>query len=425
MLKYLYLVLICITYFSPARAEEMPYILGVGVHHADFLETPIYEPYKTVKSLKRYNFDSFRDTLGWSTFSKHAGSGLPDDLRDFRKILHQTKGEVSPLLVFTSGNPEYNGGYLPTTREQREKVVAFMQEATIATKEYTPILELWNEWNLATGTRKKIKGTAEDYVALVREAYPAIKSIVPDQLVLVGGMASDIDPIPERGEEWVWTKKAIELGMLDYGDALSLHFYNICRPKNERRPSEFIGRLDSLTRILEHKTGNSSYPIYITEVGWPKKVGGCGFTEDEQISFSSQFLFWIIKYPSVKGVWLYELKDSGESEDNIEHHFGFLNYNYSEKPITCVIKEVRNILSHASFSYENNYPHDNRMHFTLKKENGDFIDIIWLPIEETTIKYTVPEGKTARFLCEQNTHPSGQEVALRERPLIVTTLEEK
>ncbi len=401
-------------------AGEMPYILGVNVHHADFLQSPIYNPVQSVKALKEYQFDSFRDTLGWSTFNAEKSWVFPSALRNFKYTLDDTKDLEQPLLVFTSGDPSYNNGYLPTTPDQREKALDFIKRATEATKDYHPIYELWNEWNLATGTRKKVPGTPEDYVAFIKQAYPAVKAIASKSTVLVGGMATDVDPVPVLKREWVWTKKAIDLGMLDYGDAVSVHLYNICRAKDERRPSEAIGRLEKLIKIIADKTGNPAYPIYITETGWPEKMKGCGFTPEEQISFSAQFLFWLTKYPSVKGVWIYELKDSGKKPENIEHHFGFLHYDYSPKPMACVLNEVNKILSDSSFSSEKISQSDNRIDFVMKKKGGAPFDLIWLPEKTGTPSYIVPKGKVARFVCDSRQYQEGMSVDLSELPLVVT-----
>lgn len=405
---------------NAAFAEKMPYVLGAGVHHGDFLQSPIYDPTKTVDALREYRFESFRDTLGWSTFDREIHRKFPLALKSLKFVLDNTKDIGTPLLVFTSGDPTYNDGYLPTTILQRKQAMSFIKKSTIATKDYSPIYELWNEWNLCTGTRKKIHGTPEDYVAFVKLAYPVIKETAPESTVLVGGMATNVDPIPGLKREWVWAKKAIDLGMLKYGDAVSIHLYNICRNQSERRPYEAINRLEKLIKIIGKKTGNDKYPIYITETGWPEKIGGCGFTPEEQMSFSSQFLFWVTKYPSVKGVWIYELKDSGVGPDNIEHHFGFLDYNYRPKPMACVLRDVRNILSGASFHSERKVTNDNRIDFVMNKEDGTQFDLVWLPEKKGEPQYVVPEGKTARFVCSNYQFQEGMSVNLSELPLIVT-----
>jgi hypothetical protein len=411
----------CMTIMSSAASGEMrlPYILGAGVHHGTFLEKPIYEVPSTISALRDLGFTSIRDDFGWSSLANQPTNVFPPRMHRLKAVLDATAGRVQPILALTMGAPDYNGGRLPVTDEAQARYAAFAAQAVRVTASYKPVYEIWNEWNLGTGTRQHVAGSADDYVRLAKAAYRAMKAAAPDATILVGGMGTDLDAVPLRKREWTWTSRAIELGLLDNGDGLSVHFYNVCRPRDERRPSEAVARLGKLVQILEAARPGQGYPIFITEAGWPGKVAtGCGFSEEEQISFSAQFLLWVTKFPTLKGVWIYELKDSGVEPDNLEHHFGLLDFRYTRKPYLCGVLEARSVLDGATFVRETAGP-GGSVQILFAKPAGA-AEAVWAPDPGPDQTYVVPAGQQAKFICDDAIHPAGSTVSLRERPLIVT-----
>lgn len=405
---------------SHALGEEShPYTFGVQVHHGTWVERPIYEVGPTLEALQQLGFSSFRDDVGWAYFEDGRPLALTRRLGALARVLNGTKGASRPLLILTNGTPDFNNGALPTTESARAGFADFAERAMGEIAPYDPIVEIWNEWNLGTGTRSKRPGNPEDYVQLVKATYPRLKAAFPGSTFLVGALATDLDPIPFLKREWVWLGRAIELGLLDNGDGLSVHLYNVCRPRHERRPSEQIRRMEALVELLDAAKPGANYPFYVTEVGWPEMMKGCGFTEDEQISFSGQFLLWATKFPSLKGVWLYELKDSGVDPDNLEHHFGLLDFHYRPKPYFCGVSEARTILDGARFVDERVGP-GAQVALSFDR-SGDAVSAIWLAIAGDPVPFTVPDGAKARFLCETATFKEGEQVLLRERPLIVSS----
>lgn len=418
--QYIFLVTVLLIASSAnAKDAEMPYILGANVHFGQFIDNPTHDPQKTNEALRRYGFTSFRDGLAWSELSKSSDLSFPLRLKRQKEHLEITYRDIRPLLVYVPGDPTYNNGYLPTTELAIDNFASYAKKAAIITSKYSPIFEIWNEWNLGTGTRRRLPGTAADYIFLIKKTYPELKRLKPTATILVGGMATDVDPDPVQKREWVWTKQAIDMGLLKYGDGLSVHFYNICRPKNERTPAEIITRLEKLDILLRQSNDGKAYPIYITETGWPEKIMGCGFTDEEQIDFSAQFLFWVTKFESVKGVWIYQLKDNGLSEQNIEHHFGLLNYAYTEKPVMRSIQDVRKTLLGSVFSNESISP-SGRVTISLKNQNGLTFDILWLMPQAGLEQYVIPVKATARRICDDKIYKEGETVILGSRPLIVT-----
>jgi hypothetical protein len=405
---------------GPALGSDVyPFEIGISVHHGTFIEQPVYNLNDTIKALGEFGFESFRDDFGWSFLEDAGDSGFPEKLQALYALLEAMKGRAKPLLALTLGSPIFNGGTQPTTDDAQDRYARSAATAVKLGRPYGAAFEIWNEWNLGTGTRKRIPGTPESYVSLVKKAYPAMKQENPDALVMAGAMATDLDPVPFLNRDWVWTRRALELGLLDNTDALSVHLYNTCRrDPAERRPSELIERLRKLIALVDEFKPGQAFPIEITEVGWPNPARGCGYSEDQQISYISQFLISLTQFPSVKGVWLYELKDLGNDHDtNLEHNFGLLTSDYKPKPYLCGYVETTALLKFARFKTVTTNG-DGSVAFELTK--GDqAVRVVWQPDPQTKTTYVVPAGSAARFVCDPSTYAAGSSVDLRERPLIV------
>ncbi|HID53974.1 MAG TPA: hypothetical protein EYP41_18295, partial [Anaerolineae bacterium] len=74
--------------------------------------------------------------------------------------------------------------------------------------------------------------TAEDYVALLKVVYPAVKEANPDVVVLAGALAPTLEP---AGSPWglndlAYLAQMYEAGAADYFDGLAVHSYGLTFP---------------------------------------------------------------------------------------------------------------------------------------------------------------------------------------------------
>ncbi len=109
--------------------------------------------------------------------------------------------------------------------------------------------EVWNEPNGGF-----FKGTVEDYVALLRSAYCAVKRANPDATVI--GVSGTGGYLP-------WMERVFHLGGLKFMDAVSVHTYTSPSSPEE---ANLPGRL-AATRALIAKYGGRQ-PLWNTEVGY-------------------------------------------------------------------------------------------------------------------------------------------------------------
>lgn len=118
--------------------------------------------------------------------------------------------------------------------------------------------EVWNEEN----ARCFWQGSAGQYVALLRDAYAAVKQSSPRSLVVFGGTAHN-DP--------TWLRSCYAAGAKGSFDVLTTHPYP--RRAFDTDVARVLGSTRSLRRVME-RYGDAAKPIWFTEFGWSASVVG-------------------------------------------------------------------------------------------------------------------------------------------------------
>lgn len=167
--------------------------------------------------------------------------------------------------------------------------------------------QIWNEPDI----KKFWKGSPEEYMLLLKEAYRVIKSIDPSMKVVSAGL----DGNAEKGK--VYLESLLKLGMTDYCDIIAFHPYG-------KTPERSLQRVIKFREILDKYSEGK--PLWLTEVGWQSGgwPGGPAIVENEQVkakylkeSFSllkphADAIFW---YRAIEGPRMYgliELDKSGK-----------------------------------------------------------------------------------------------------------------
>lgn len=115
------------------------------------------------------------------------------------------------------------------------------------------------------------QATAEDYVALLRTVYPAVKAVAPEVLVLGGALAPTLEP---EGSPWAINDLAYldamyAAGAAPYFDGLAVHVYGLTFPPEAAPGPELLNfRRVELMRDVMVQHGDEATKMYITETGW-------------------------------------------------------------------------------------------------------------------------------------------------------------
>ncbi|MDA9527632.1 hypothetical protein [Bradyrhizobium sp. CCBAU 25338] len=310
-----------------AQPLDARFLLGVGTHQG--LGGPVsargYVPAENIAQIKQLGLNSFRDDFPWSDFET-AGRRMGFTPRLGRLEAQVRSGVARPLLILAFGHHLVPNSSPPTTDEARQRFADYAAAAAQSVVAQHPLFELWNEWNLAA--KKDAAFSPENYLALAEIARPAVKRVAPNAPFLVGALGDD--------PGWTWTEKMLRTGILQYADGASIHLYNFCMGPSKRTSAEIIDRLTAFHRLVGQASGNADFPIYVTETGWTTATNKCGVSEQAQADNTAQLILWASTAARwLKGMWLYELKDSGRNPSELEDNFGLYRFDNTPKPVAC------------------------------------------------------------------------------------------
>lgn len=383
-------------------------ILGVNVHRS----RSAFDPALATKLQTSLGLPSSRDEVGQSLLKSSAL--LQRSIRLSTPLQRSGgSGDTPDVVTFTGGGSQQFAHGLPLTSADRTSFVGFLGAVGSQVASGGQLLELWNEWNLPTPLRAA--GSVDSYGQLVRSAVPMIRKQAPNSKILIGAIGNDFQQTPLGPRFGGWTDAFLKTGLWKMGDGLSVHLYGNCMNGVDRQPIAFIARLADIQRKIRQANGGKSFPIYVTEVGWPERVGRCGFSGDERRDYSAQFLMLAQALDFVDGVWIYELTDSPGSPNDLEAHFGLANADYDLKSDSCGAREVAAILKAGHIRRASI---DKGVVTILFDEHEPFQSAVWTA-DGSSKEMSLPEGSTWRPLCSADGWSSTSTIDLSSRPIFV------
>jgi hypothetical protein len=397
-----------------ARPLEDRFLLGVGTHQG--LGGPVsgrgYVPAINIEQIKQLGLIAFRDDFPWSDFE------LPGRKLGFTPVLGRLEAQIKsgvakPDLILAFGHHLVPNSNPPTTDDARQRFADYATAAAKSVAAQRPIFELWNEWNIAA--RQNPAFNAENYLALAKVAQPAVKRVLPNAPFIVGAIGDD--------PGWQWTESILQLGVLKFADGISVHLYNFCMAPAKRSAAEVIDRLDAFRRLVAQASGNPNFPIYVTETGWPTATNKCGVSEQTEADNMAQLTLWASTASSwLKGIWFYELKDSGKNPAGLEDNFGLYRFDNTPKPAACAVRDAWAFIRSSVGAERTKLSNDVVLIKSVSAAGGKAA--IWSedPARhyEVRLKSDSPNA-TFEHPCDGSTKPaSGAWMAVSSTPLLVT-----
>lgn len=306
--------------FQTAPAAGGEFVAGVGTHLGQGKGT-VARNFSLVDEL---GANSIRDDVYWRDVEVVKGdfrfADAKPNIERLAKELHKTGNDT--LLMLGYGNPLYHSGEFPLTDKARAAYARYCQAAALHYSDSVQYFEIWNEWNQ--------RGSATDYAALLAASYSAIKHVNPSATVVGGAV---------EGATLSWTRQLLAAGGGKSMDAFSVHPYMFWK-SGDGTPERLFAWMLNLKAMLDEFPETKNMPVFVTEIGWPVNTTQYGVPENVAASYLARTYVLMRSLPFVKGVWWYELRNSGTDPKNREHNFGLVTQTDQPKPAFVAMRDV-------------------------------------------------------------------------------------
>lgn len=322
-----------------AGLQAAPFYFGMGTHIGQ-------NKLNTAEAMSLYSlggFNSLRDEAYWHRIEREKDQLVyPSSLTDLETTIGRIrKSGGAPMIALDYNNAFYDLGDIPTTDTGLAGFTRYARFVASHFKGNVPLYEVWNEWNIGLGSNQKprtIRPVA-DYIRLLRPTMDAVRSVDPSAKLIAGAVAGPDDK---------WIDEFISRGGLKGVDGFSVHPYVYQRPSGQNRPEDASDWLAKLSAKLTAANQGRPMDIYVTEIGWPNHQGKAGWTEDQTADFLLRFHMLVRAQPTIRGVWWYELRNSGKDPMEKEHNFGLVTKDLGVKPAFKALKVAVSLLSEGS-----------------------------------------------------------------------------
>ena len=247
----------------------------------------------------------------------------------YDQAIDTARASGAKVLVFVNGAPRWaSGSRVPMTRPQSPSDYAdFLRFVATRYKGKVSAWEVWNEENTqrfwSTGP------SAASYVPLLKAAYPAVKAVDPDALVVFGGVSQNDYPFIEA---------AYAAGAKGYFDVMAVHPYPGANPpestwySNGRvAPNAFTGYREVRSSMLAQ---GDDKPIWLTEFGWSTTTTETwGVTQAQQADYLTRAYRVLESDPYVAAAYWYNLRNNfwDNDADTWETQLGLMRTDFTHK----------------------------------------------------------------------------------------------
>jgi hypothetical protein len=319
--------------------------VNVAATSGDFFQSS-----KVIAALRATRPGWVRVFLGWNGLEPARGHYIASEIEEYAHFF-ATLPAGTKIDVDIWGSPAWaNGGSSDVTTPPVADAdyAGFVNYLVNAFHGRVSAWEIWNEEDNSGWW----SGTSAQYVALLKAAYPAVKSADPKATVVLGGLT---------GNDGSYLEQLYADGAEGSFDAVGIHTDTACNITSPyvfeyNRGTHTINQYFFLGFISVHAemvaAGDAAKPIYMTELGWSATGAECetghwagqklaGVSEQTQATYLRQAYHCLAqpKYSYVKVAMWFELFNGGTSTAWLDN-FGLLNHDYVPKPAFSAFKQV-------------------------------------------------------------------------------------
>ena len=291
-----------------------------------------------------------RISLNWHDLEPTRGTYSDYYLTDLDRVVQLTRDAGSKIILDLTASPQWASG--SSNKEapplDPQDVVPFLKFITDRYKGQVDAYEIWNEENMTRFWPSGPNPTA--YTALLKAAYPAIKSVDPSALVIFGGV---------NRNDYHFLQGAYAAGAKGYFDVMGTHPYTCNTPSHfywvngdteqwiaegDQTPPAGSDPKISMNPFLGYRevhnsmvaAGDGNKPIWFTEFGWSTSdpSTGCVYDEATQAQYLTQALQIASQDSYVQVALWYRLREDywHDPSTNWDSGYGLMHKDFTPKP---------------------------------------------------------------------------------------------
>ncbi len=328
---------------TTTTAPTQPSAQTWGMNAISLTDTPAQQDAQLADMADNLHVTSIRIDLDWRWVQYQSASTYDWSLYD--QVVPELAAYHLSALFIIQGCADWacpGAVNAPANATQAEE---FGQFAGMVAQRYgsevPSAYEIWNEPNNTSFWAPS--ANPANYVAVLQDAYTAIKAVQPTQTVVSGGLA------PEETSDG--DMDAAQFLSDVYADGGG-HYFNVVGDHPYSWPAlpddvESWSGWDELSydstsiRSVMVANGDAAKKVWLTEVGYPSNttsvtgIAGPAAEADEvsQVAAFAAATSWI------GGVWWYQYQDGGTDTSNVEDWFGVISASGAQKPAYAAMEE--------------------------------------------------------------------------------------
>ena len=327
-----------------------------------------------------------RADVGWWATESEPGVYNYEDVT-VNAMEEYAKVGIDALQLPVYSNPLYDNGLTPSTPEGLKAYANFASDLLNEFPNVGKDVEVYNEFD-HTFNNGVCGPTPECYMDMLKVTSEHMKSIDPETTVVGPGNAG-------MGFKLDWLQKFVDLGGLNYVDAVSAHPYT-----QPAAPEALAADLDTIQQMILDANNGVAKPIWLTEMGWA--------TREDWVSDQSQadYLVRVMALSFGHGVerfYSYEAADSSLVADNIESNFGLFEASTSFVPSAFAPKlaavgqsQIAQQLQGKTFTTQENAGENVSSYVFGDKDVST--RVIWTTAESSTVTFASKKPVTVTAL---------------------------
>ena len=313
--------------------------LGVNIHFTG-------APAKDLDMIQAAGFRFIRMDFLWKLVEKEKGVYL------FRQYDELTEGlaqrGIRALYILNQGNDLYEKDIRSVRTEAGRQ--AFARFAATAASRYRGkgvVWELWNEPNTVCWSPQP---SLDDYMALAKVVFPAIRKADPEAILVAPGINRVNDEVKRPHLEPLlpidFLDGCSKQGLLGMINGVSIH------PYSASGPEAIVGDFRRLHELVKcYRPQEPDMPILSSEWGYsclPPSGYATIWPPERQGAYLSRMFLVNLSLGMPISIW-YDWHDDGQNPQNMEHNFGVVSFDYQPKPAYLAMQRLVRALNGLRF----------------------------------------------------------------------------